>query len=228
MAEYYAVERSSEYLAHYGVKGMRWGVRKALEKGNMQKLAYHYQRAMSKRDKLKQRTNRKDQKEEAKAYGVGGAALLGAGALGGLTSYGIIKGQGALNKGLNSLSGRKNDSSGLYMVPSGLIGMSALSAGGGLAALGAGAASAYRATKRGNKKAVEKYKRFSKEMNKTFNRSTRKKAQEYLRKHPEERFDYDPVSNTFVSEKYATPAQKKALEKAYYGNPEKRSAKKRK
>ena len=28
MAEYYAVERSPEYLAHYGVKGMRWGVRR--------------------------------------------------------------------------------------------------------------------------------------------------------------------------------------------------------
>lgn len=28
MSEYYAVRRSSEYLAHYGVKGMKWGVRK--------------------------------------------------------------------------------------------------------------------------------------------------------------------------------------------------------
>lgn len=28
MSEYYAVIRSTDYLAHYGVKGMKWGVRK--------------------------------------------------------------------------------------------------------------------------------------------------------------------------------------------------------
>ena len=28
MSSYYGVQRSSEYLAHYGVKGMKWGVRK--------------------------------------------------------------------------------------------------------------------------------------------------------------------------------------------------------
>ncbi len=32
MAQYYAVERSSEYLAHYGVRGMKWGVRKAIDR----------------------------------------------------------------------------------------------------------------------------------------------------------------------------------------------------
>ena len=28
MSEYYGVQRSEEYLAHYGVLGMHWGVRK--------------------------------------------------------------------------------------------------------------------------------------------------------------------------------------------------------
>lgn len=28
MSEYYAVQRSGNHLSHYGVKGMRWGVRK--------------------------------------------------------------------------------------------------------------------------------------------------------------------------------------------------------
>lgn len=32
MAQYYAIERSSDYLAHYGVRGMKWGVRKALDR----------------------------------------------------------------------------------------------------------------------------------------------------------------------------------------------------
>lgn len=32
MGEYYAVERSSDYLAHYGVRGMKWGIRKAIDR----------------------------------------------------------------------------------------------------------------------------------------------------------------------------------------------------
>lgn len=187
MAEYYAVERSPEYLAHYGIKGMRWGVRRALEKGNMQKLASHYARAIRKNSILKERTNRKAQKEEAKSYAAGGAALLGAGALGGLASYGLIKAQTPLNRAVNKFAGTTG---GTYMVPTGLIGMSGLSAAGGLASLGAGAASAYRSTKRGNKKAIEKQKRFNQEMNKLFSKSTRRKIQKYWQKHPEEREDY--------------------------------------
>lgn len=54
---YYAVERSSEYLAHYGVKGMKWGVRKARESGNNVRLAYHYARAKLKLAKLKLNSN---------------------------------------------------------------------------------------------------------------------------------------------------------------------------
>ena len=38
MAEYYAVERSPEYLAHYGIRGMKWGVRKAIASGNSRRL----------------------------------------------------------------------------------------------------------------------------------------------------------------------------------------------
>ena len=34
MAEYYGVQRSEEYLAHYGIKGMKWGVRKEIPPSN--------------------------------------------------------------------------------------------------------------------------------------------------------------------------------------------------
>lgn len=30
MSKYYGIQRSSEYLQHYGVKGMKWGIRKAV------------------------------------------------------------------------------------------------------------------------------------------------------------------------------------------------------
>ena len=45
MAEYYAVERSPEYLAHYGVKGMRWGVQRALKRGDDNALQKHYKKS---------------------------------------------------------------------------------------------------------------------------------------------------------------------------------------
>lgn len=49
MAEYYAVERSAEYLAHYGVRGMKWGVRRAIDKirSNM-RMSRNYMKAQKK------------------------------------------------------------------------------------------------------------------------------------------------------------------------------------
>ena len=69
----YAVERSPEYLAHYGVRGMKWGVRKALEKGNMARLSYHYNKAQKKLAKLEKRAAKTGKYAKR-------AALLGAGA----------------------------------------------------------------------------------------------------------------------------------------------------
>ena len=70
MAQYYGVQRSDEYLAHYGVRGMKWGVRKAIQhpvsylraKHKLSKLTdeqkqmkKYAQKAMSKTDKLSQK-----------------------------------------------------------------------------------------------------------------------------------------------------------------------------
>ncbi len=88
MSEYYAIERSSEYLAHYGVKGMKWGVRKAIESGNSKRLAKHYAKALKKIKKLNTKASISRSKDEYKSrmadagtWGVSGglSAALGAG-----------------------------------------------------------------------------------------------------------------------------------------------------
>lgn len=48
---YYGVTRSPEYLAHYGIKGMKWGVRKAVDNIQRQMM---YQTAKHKLNQLKQ------------------------------------------------------------------------------------------------------------------------------------------------------------------------------
>ena len=178
----------SNFLMHYGIKGMKWGVRKAKESGNYAKLASHYERALRKKSILKEHSNRKAEKENAKEYAKGGAALLGLGALGGLASYGIVKGQVAAQRAL-----LPNDKYRMVMHPVGLYGMSGLAGAGGLAALGASAKSAYRATKHGNKKAIEKYKKFKNEMGKQFDKKTVKGIHKYLDKHPDDDFDYNYI-----------------------------------
>ncbi len=54
---YYGVTRSDEYLAHYGVKGMKWGVRKAIEKGDKKRLERHYKKANRKLNRLKEKAD---------------------------------------------------------------------------------------------------------------------------------------------------------------------------
>ena len=57
--EYYGVASTptDDFLAHYGVKGMRWGVRKAIEKGNTKALSRHYAKAQKKLAKLNAKTD---------------------------------------------------------------------------------------------------------------------------------------------------------------------------
>ena len=70
---YYAVERSTDHLAHYGVKGMRWGVRRAIATGNERMLDKHYRKAARKLAKL-QRIGDHPGLSKAKAAAYGAAA----------------------------------------------------------------------------------------------------------------------------------------------------------
>ena len=88
MSEYYAVVRSTDHLAHYGVKGMKWGVRKALARGDEKALDRHFRRAARKLARLQDK-GLNSRKYAAKAAGYG-AAAAGAGTLLG-TLPGIIQ-----------------------------------------------------------------------------------------------------------------------------------------
>ena len=72
----YAIDRSDEYLAHYGVKGMRWGIKRAYTKNGIvdeRRLDRVYRKAQRKLAKLERRAN------NGAKYGRR-AAALGAGA----------------------------------------------------------------------------------------------------------------------------------------------------
>lgn len=60
MNEYYGIASTptDDFLAHYGIKGMRWGVRKAIANGNERRLNRHYLRAAKKLERLTARTDK--------------------------------------------------------------------------------------------------------------------------------------------------------------------------
>lgn len=83
MAVYYAVQRSDEYLAHYGIKGMRWGVRKAIRKGDLRVYNRQLRKANKRLAKLeKQASNgvkytRKALERGAKVSAAAGLVAMG-------------------------------------------------------------------------------------------------------------------------------------------------------
>ena len=83
MGQYYAIVRSDNFLAHYGIKGMRWHVRKALQNGNTHKYDRYRKKAMKRLMRYeKQAANgskyaRRAVQKTASAIGVGGKVLMG-------------------------------------------------------------------------------------------------------------------------------------------------------
>ena len=102
----YAIDRSDEYLEHYGIKGMRWGVRKAIERGGTglgnRRLARQYRKAQKKLAKLEKRAN-------SGAKYARRAAALGAGAAlaGGLAAQGTR----GVSVGMHKIAGRAGQAS---------------------------------------------------------------------------------------------------------------------
>ena len=82
MSEYYGVTRSGSSLKHYGVRGMKWGVRKAIERGDRKMLDRNFRRAERKLKRLNKRADIRVQERSAKrnarisnaALGIGGIA----------------------------------------------------------------------------------------------------------------------------------------------------------
>lgn len=95
--EYYGAASTpmDDYLAHYGVVGMKWGVRKALARRDAAGLGKQYKRAQKKLAKLEKKA------EKTKTY-ARRAALMGAGAAaaGGLAAAGTgVVGRAMANAG---------------------------------------------------------------------------------------------------------------------------------
>ena len=175
MAEYYAVERSPEYLMHYGVKGMRWGVQKARKLGlntarGAKKLAKQYAKASNKLSKLKEKTNIDKQKQEYKdrmslagTTAIGGAGLIG-GSLG-------LRAFARKNNSRAVMAGRVGFLPVVYDTETGP--KVAVPLGAGLSAYslyntGKAISAINKTTPKGHKRAVAKYNDFKQEMNKAF------------------------------------------------------------
>ena len=106
MSEYYAVERTGDSLAHYGIKGIKWGVRKAIQSGNAKALGRQFRKAEKKLAKLEKRgANGKKYAKRAAKLGVAGAALGAAGALGSFQNINV--GAGKLTGALNTHLGHR-------------------------------------------------------------------------------------------------------------------------
>lgn len=97
----YAIERSDEYLAHYGIRGMKWGVRKAIASGNSQKLSKQYAKASKKLAKLEKQAGKS--KKYARRAALMGAGAAAAGGLAAIGTKGVADAMGGIHRGTRGL-----------------------------------------------------------------------------------------------------------------------------
>lgn len=83
----YAIERNEEYLAHYGIRGMKWGVRKAIASGNSARLGRQYAKAQKKLAKLEKQAGKS--KKYARRAALMGAGAAAAGGLAAAGTHGV-------------------------------------------------------------------------------------------------------------------------------------------
>lgn len=136
--EYYgaASTPTEDFLAHYGVRGMKWGVRKAIQSGNSAKLSKQYAKAEKKLAKLEKRA------ANASKYGKRAAALgAGAAVAGGLAAAGTsgvsraIRAAGRLDNAVFKGVGNATERIGRGLVDSrinGKVGSALVTAGRGI------------------------------------------------------------------------------------------------
>ena len=159
MATYYGVERSSDYLEHYGIKGMKWGVQRALEKHDKEALKRQYQKASNKLVKLSLNANRGVQQRLFNSA----KARMASGALGSaLGSAGLTA---ALNNDLKSAG---------IAGAAGLVGGALLNSRGIMAGR--------HTTDRGHARAIQKRDEFRREMEDTFKNVSSPAAMKEMRR----------------------------------------------
>ena len=171
--EYYGVASTpmDDFLAHYGVRGMKWGVTKAIHKGTDKAMTKVYKKAQKKLEKLQKEADTNYQKNEIayhKRKAISSAAVAPIGVAG--THFG--------NKAAY-YEARKASELGKKMPATfGQIGSAVATGASMLATLGAAGKSGYHTgkairakhltTAKGHAKAVAKRDNWAKEMNSTF------------------------------------------------------------
>ena len=110
MNKYYGIPSTptQDFLAHYGIPGMKWGVRKAIIKGDQKAFEKHFRKAAKKLARLQDKALNSG-KYAAKAAGYG-AAAASAGAL-------AIGGTGLASKGIKA-AGKAIEGTGRAMIDS--------------------------------------------------------------------------------------------------------------
>lgn len=151
--EYYGVASTptEDYLAHYGVRGMKWGVRKAIARGDSDRLRRNYMKAVKKLGKLSLNAN---QDVQRKQWARSKAAMVE----GGVTSAGLSAGLTAISN--SHLSPKRRA---LLSAAAGLAG-----GAGGVLLNSKGFSARRYSTDKGHAKAIAKRNSWEKEMRNAF------------------------------------------------------------